>query len=295
MEEKKAQNLGQQFVIMFNGSILYGCAHPNTAKNVALFSEALNKIFMERHTVTFSIKRKTLLIEKWPLEEVPNTAKMIGHFEKIGLKSISFDKGVDVDGIQRLLALAGNINNIDACRTNIEAAKPGTILGIRINPPASGAVSLEDTVDIPGGALNTSNMLFLVSRELKRHFRYNTPFSTITVSVKQVKQNGGARPPRSGELTELLPQLFAIIQPLLRDVDLAGTIIPPELFMALPMTGEEGAKIVRDRILEKALDSTFTIANQRVGLNVRVSVTVPSEGTKDIRSYLRQSMLDHKQ
>ncbi|MDR0306062.1 MAG: hypothetical protein LBI42_04400 [Chitinispirillales bacterium] len=296
MEEKEAQNLAQQFIIMFNGSFLYGCAHPNTVKNVTAFSAALNKSFTGQQIITFALNRKELLVEKWPLDEAVNTDKIAAHFGKIGVKSISFQKGVQVDSLQRLLALAGDINNIGACKANIAAAKPGTLAGIKINSPAAAATSgkkPEKAVKMPQRALNTSNMLFLVSREIKRHIRYNAPFSTITASIKQIKQNGKSRLPKSEELTELLPQLFDIIQPLLRDVDLAGTIISPELFMALPMTGEEGAKIVMERILEKAADFTFTVANQKVSLNVKVSVTVPTELTKDIRSYLKQTMLNH--
>jgi len=149
------------------------------------------------------------------------------------------------------------------------------------------------TVKLPAGALNTTNMLFLVSREFKRHKRYKTPFSTVTASIKQIIHDGKKRTPTTGEIAELLPQFFNIIQPLLRDVDLAGTIIEPEIFLALPMTDEMGARTVKVRILEKVDRNMFTVANQQVNLIVRVTFSIPSEATKDIRSFMKEAMRAH--
>ncbi|MCL2688590.1 MAG: hypothetical protein FWE57_01925 [Chitinispirillia bacterium] len=149
------------------------------------------------------------------------------------------------------------------------------------------------TVKLPKGALNTTNMLFLVSREFKRHKRYKTPFSTVTASIKQIIQNDEKRTPNTDEINELLPQFFSIIQPLLRDIDLAGTIISPEIFLALPMTDEMGARTVKVRILEKVDRNTFTVAGQEVNLSVRVTFLVPSEETKDTRAFIKQAMVEH--
>jgi len=148
-------------------------------------------------------------------------------------------------------------------------------------------------IKLPQGALNTTNMLFLVSREFKRHKRYKTPFSAIAVSIKQIIHNGNKREPNNEELAELLPQLFNIIQPLLRDVDIAGTILQPELFLALPMTDEMGVRTVKVRILEKVDRNEFTAANQRVNISVKITIAIPSEETRDIRSFLKEAMVAH--
>lgn len=294
MEEREARELAHRFVVMFNGSILYGCAHPTTVKNAALFSESLTESLKVQSAAAFVLNNKTLMVDKWPLKESPNTntSKMTAHFEKIGLKAVSFARGVQVDSIQRLLALAGDINNIETCHANIATAKPGTIPGIRINPVNSKETK-KAAVKLPQGALNTSSMLFLLSREIKRHHRYGTPFSTVTASIKHIIQNGKKRAPNEKELAELLPQFFNIIQPLLRDVDLAGAIIYPELFLALPMTDEVGVRTVKVRILEKVDRNVFTLANQQVNLSVRITVMIPSETTEDIRSYIKKAMVAH--
>jgi len=148
-------------------------------------------------------------------------------------------------------------------------------------------------VKLPQGALNTTNMLFLVSREFKRHKRYKTPFSTVTASIKQIIQDGEKRTPNTDEINELLPQFFNIIQPLLRDIDLAGTIITPEIFLALPMTDEMGARTVKVRILEKVDRNVFTVAGQEVNLSVRVTFLIPSEETEDTRAFIKQAMVEH--
>jgi len=148
-------------------------------------------------------------------------------------------------------------------------------------------------VKLPRGALNTTNMLFLVTREFKRHKRYKTPFSAVTVSIKHILDDDKKREPTTEEVAELLPQLFKIIQPLLRDVDLAGTILQPDLFLALPMTDEMGVRTVKVRILEKVDRNTFTAANKEVNISVKITIAIPNEETKDIRSFIKQAMVSH--
>ena len=175
--------------------------------------------------------------------------------------------------------------------------KTVTNSGVKINPvnskPAGSKETKKVTVKLPQTALNTTNMLFLVTREFKRHKRYKTPFSTIIASIKHIILDGKTRKPTAEETAELLPQFFRIIQPLLRDVDLAGTIIPPDLFLALPMTDELGVRTVKVRILEKVDRNVFTLAGQEINMSVKITIAIPTEEIQDIRSYLKYAMKAH--
>jgi hypothetical protein len=154
-------------------------------------------------------------------------------------------------------------------------------------------------IKMPAEALSSGNMLFLINKEIKRNLRYKSPFATAMVSIEKLSVDGGEPRPLSQEDTaELLPQLFQHIHALLRDVDIIGTIgaedtAAPELFILLPMVGEEGTETVKNRIIKSASESNFELNGKKATLEVKVSTTVPGDDTKDLKSYLRMAKNNH--
>jgi len=167
--QKDAASIARSFLMMFNGALLYGCAHPNTAKNAASFCELLNRCFGEREMITIISANGTFMIEDWPLDGSFNRAKLLAHFEKIDLTSISFEPGVDTDSIMKLVGLAGDGHNIDICKAGIEEAKAtGSIPHIRLNYILFGKIRADEVVinkddaqaaaNAPAGLFGSSNI-----------------------------------------------------------------------------------------------------------------------------------------
>ncbi|MFP4240416.1 MAG: hypothetical protein ACLFQB_00460 [Chitinispirillaceae bacterium] len=151
-------------------------------------------------------------------------------------------------------------------------------------------------VVLPQNALGSNNMRFLTNRELKQHIRYNTPFSSITITLNTVTQQKECRSADDEDQAQLLPQVFSCTKALLRDIDLIGAIDifkNPAIFAILSMTDEKGALIVKDRIKKKIEDSSFILNNKEAKIKARVSVTVPDDKIKDLRSYLEKTRKDH--
>lgn len=151
-------------------------------------------------------------------------------------------------------------------------------------------------VILPSSALGSNNMLFLINREIKQHIRYSTPFSSIMVSLTSVLQENESRSPTEEEQNAVLPQLFTCVKTLLRDIDLIGTVDQydtPIIFAILSMTDEKGAQIVRSRIKRKIEDSEFFTNETKVVVSAAVSVTVPDDETKDLKSYLALTKKNH--
>jgi len=160
--QKDAAALARSFLMMFNGALLYGCVHPNTAKNAAAFCDLLNRCFNGREIITIISTNGTFIIEDWPLDASFNQGKLLAHFEKLGLISISFEQGVDADSVIRLVGLAGDVNNIDICRAGIEEAKAtGSIPRVRINYILFGKIKADEVVvskDNAGALTNAAGL-----------------------------------------------------------------------------------------------------------------------------------------
>lgn len=165
------------------------------------------------------------------------------------------------------------------------------------------ASDTQEDGEIPLGeaeeALSADTMLFLLNKEIKRNLRYKSPFATLIASIEKVTVEGSEpRAPTPEDAEELLPQLFKILQALLRDVDMIGTVnqepaAPPELFILLPMVGAEGTETVKNRIVKTIPESEFKSGGLKAAAEIKVSATLPGEDIKDLKSYLKAAKANH--
>lgn len=143
----------------------------------------------------------------------------------------------------------------------------------------SAHISAGKKIMLPTNVLSSNNMMFLLNREIKQHLRFNTPFSTLFISIyKILTHNGTLRTPQQEEVTEIIPVLFTIIKKLLRDIDLIGTLGGKDefsVFAILTLTAEDGAKVVRNRIINHINSIQITLQNQKIKIIPVISTTSP--------------------
>jgi hypothetical protein len=150
--EKDAAAIARHFLTLFNCSMLYGSGHPSTAKNAAAFAEIINSSMSDNGNLdTFSIisYNGALMIEDTPVDRALSTGKITGHFDRLGLTSVTFERGVGADGIVRFIGLAGDgaVDAVERCRAELaEVSKRGGIPGIRINYVQYGKITADEVV-----------------------------------------------------------------------------------------------------------------------------------------------------
>jgi hypothetical protein len=152
---------------------------------------------------------------------------------------------------------------------------------------------------LPPGILSANNMQFLLDRELKQHYRYHTPFTTLLFTVVGLLSGNGPRRPTRDELLFVLPNIYSVIRRSLRDIDLVGSIPATgeeTVFSLLTMTGPEGATIVRQRIQKKIESLALKLHDAQFTLLAAISITSPPENTKkaDIRGFLELVSRNHQ-
>jgi GGDEF domain-containing protein len=122
--------------------------------------------------------------------------------------------------------------------------------------------------ELPKGVLNVNATLYFLEREIKRHQRYNTPFSCIIVTVPVVSATPGTvRTAGNKENKGLMPQILAHLRRVLRDLDIVGSLglvsgdVP---FIVLPMTEGPGAAKVVDRLKRELGAKVFVCEGERI-------------------------------
>ncbi len=138
--------------------------------------------------------------------------------------------------------------------------------------------------------------LFL-EREIARCARYGCAFSCLSYSVTAIHTPDGSRSPAEYELIPLLNAVTEQLAPSLRTPDIIGAVgsaAKNHILVVLPMTGKEGADIVRRRQIDALGAMSVGLDNQRASVSVITSAET-FEGAKPIQvsSFLRRVKSTH--
>ncbi|MGM0657015.1 MAG: hypothetical protein ACQET0_00380 [Pseudomonadota bacterium] len=125
---------------------------------------------------------------------------------------------------------------------------------------------------IPGAVMDPVATNYFLKREIATCIRYDTFFSCIILMIAQVhERERDWRTIGTDEIETLMPQVFDILPPHLRDLDLLGTLgskdrnIPLAI---LPMTDEPGAVAVMQRMLDALKKAHLELGGNAIKVNV---------------------------
>ena len=145
---------------------------------------------------------------------------------------------------------------------------------------------------IPGAVMNPVATQYFLKREVATSKRYETFFSCIMLMIAQVRENERDwRTISTDEIESLMPEVFDMLPPHLRDLDLLGTLgskdrnIPLAI---LPMTDQAGAEAVMDRMLEALETARLELGGNAVKVNViGTAVRYDPEQAADAKSFIQ--------
>lgn len=147
--------------------------------------------------------------------------------------------------------------------------------------------------NLPEGVLNYINTLLYIEKEIYRSLRYDTPFSTITFSVLDLKPQKPV-PPGSVSGHDISQSIMGELINLLRGADIVGILNKKMIVVLLPMTNEKNARIALQRIRKK-LNAVPIIINE-IPISARFAGAVTTcnhEFTPDLHAYLSTAENNH--
>lgn len=146
---------------------------------------------------------------------------------------------------------------------------------------------------IPGDALAPIATMYFLNREVLSAIRYGTHFSGLMLMIAQVcHEDGDWRTITPDEIEAVMPRILDALPLHLRDLDLLGMLgdkfrnVP---LVLLPMTPQEGASHVLERIVEGLNDSEFQLEGETVQLKVvGTAMQFDPEATPDAKRYIQR-------
>ncbi|MFZ0241993.1 MAG: hypothetical protein WAL90_10140 [Desulfobacterales bacterium] len=123
-----SNRIGRAFALIFNRSAMYAIDHPFTAQALSEFFTTTTRGLALFSPIVLIMHQEQFFIEEEPLDQRINTGKMLAHFKKAEIHSISFEHGMTESELNQF---AGVLNDI-ARHLNAGAMKAACDdLGIR--------------------------------------------------------------------------------------------------------------------------------------------------------------------
>lgn len=157
LQQKDAEQLVRLFNVLFNSALLYGGVHPTTLKSVLPFFETLTRVLTAVASVSFVVDRESLFVEEWPVDKVVNARRMLQQFEKSGVVSVTFERDVSHNAVEKFVEHAGNSATVTRVDVLQRLLQQPPCRGIKLNYVRYGKITDDQTIVGKGEATSFSD------------------------------------------------------------------------------------------------------------------------------------------
>jgi hypothetical protein len=131
--KKDIENLARQFNKVFGHALMYGVKHQMTVDSIKPFFTVLAMSLEKSPLITISIERESVFLEGTNVDKAVNPKKLAAHFNKVGIQSLSFERGLLENALSLFLEITADskkFTNVEQMKADL--AKRG-VKGVRLN------------------------------------------------------------------------------------------------------------------------------------------------------------------
>ena len=189
---------GRSFALLLNRTLMYQSTHPLIKQSVADVFVTATRLLDHISPLVFILNRGQFFIDEEPLDPRINVNRVAALFKKVGIQSISFEKGVTESELTLFSQLASSLPQI----TDIDAAKETLIkkgvFNIKINHVIFKKVTEDDQVVSRDALKKVTPLLDSDDQETRKRFMDTLLESVLseefakTLSITNLMANPGA-------------------------------------------------------------------------------------------------------
>ncbi len=94
LSKSESEKISRTFTLIFTRSSMYKTNHPFILKSIDEAYTAVHSGLKKFSSIVVMFYRDRFFVEEEPFDGRLNTSRMADHFKKVGIQSISFEKGV---------------------------------------------------------------------------------------------------------------------------------------------------------------------------------------------------------
>jgi len=133
-------------VLLFNRVTVYSVDHPYTKETLDQFYQAVEQMLHSVSPIVLLLLHDQLSIDDEPLDPRINVSKIVTHFKKTSIQSISFEKGLDKNELRTFLEVFIAVHKYPDAEAMKKALTTKGIKAIKINHVFFKKVTADDEI-----------------------------------------------------------------------------------------------------------------------------------------------------
>jgi hypothetical protein len=159
VDQRQAETLARLFNMAYNSAMLYGGTHQTTQESaVPLFNLVKKYVDNKQGMLSIIVERESVFVENFCVDKIINARRLVLHFKKAGLQSISFETTATLESMRCLLAVLCDMESYPTADDMKKGMMLGHAEGIRLNyvvyrkMTVDEAIVNKDAADFAGSA-----------------------------------------------------------------------------------------------------------------------------------------------
>jgi len=144
--KKKLEKISRSFSLMFNRAYMYKMDHPFTIQSIEEVHKTIVDGLNDISPIILMYNRGQFFIEEEPFELRLNNDRMISHFKKAGIQSISFEKGIKKSELDNFVTIFIDLKNYPNAKFMESALLKKKVSSLRINHVVYKKVTADDEI-----------------------------------------------------------------------------------------------------------------------------------------------------
>ena len=146
LNKQQFSNFGRTFALVFNRSFMYNANHPFQIEAIDKAYQTLAQLLQTNSPVVFILNREQFYVDEEPLDPRLSVSRIVAHFKKTGIESISFYEGVEKKDLRLFLEIATSLDKYPDAAAIGKAMFKKRLNRVKINHVFYRKVSAEDEV-----------------------------------------------------------------------------------------------------------------------------------------------------
>ncbi len=187
INQRQAETLARLFNMAYNSAMLYGGAHQTTQDSTTpLFAHIKKYVDNKDTTLSIIAERESVYVENFCVDKIINARRLVLHFRKADLQSVSFDSGVTIESIRRLFLVLSDQQAYPKVDDMKNALMLGHSEGIRLNYVVYRKMTVDEAiVDKMTAGIASSNV---TSASASGETGITSPFAADAADLVSLKQ-----------------------------------------------------------------------------------------------------------
>ena len=144
--QKELVSFSRVLALLFNRATMYHSSHPYVKQTIDDFHSGVDRILKSISPLVFLMNRDQFFIDKEPLYAGANVSRIVAHFNKAGIQSITFESGLEKSELRTFLDVFTSLDEYPGANEMKKALAVRGVKHMKINHVIFRKVTEDDEV-----------------------------------------------------------------------------------------------------------------------------------------------------